>query len=221
MANHAVLYASSSHLWMNCPPSVRLTERIPDNGSVYAAEGSEAHALCEYKLRQALGMEAENPLDSPRGLQYYDSAMEDAATGYVAFVLEQLEEIKGYVTLYKQIRETVQLGDMYVLNSAFDKNARSVAFQYVSKDKNKSVILVYGNNIGFMCCLPPIMPRGLDPDKRYRLKCVGTKERNWGPDAIKPTYGDGLMKMGISNPTGFTPFADPVYDAFAILLEAE
>lgn len=134
---------------------------------------------------------------------------------------EQLEEIKGYVMLYKQIRETVQLGDMYVLNSAFDKNARSVAFQYVSKDKNKSVILVYGNNIGFMCCLPPIMPRGLDPDKRYRLKCVGTKERNWDPDAIKPTYGDGLMKMGISNPTGFTPFADPVYDAFAILLEAE
>lgn len=134
---------------------------------------------------------------------------------------EQLEEIKGYVMLYKQIRETVQLGDMYVLNSAFDKNARSVAFQYVSKDKNKSVILVYGNNIGFVCCLPPIMPRGLDPDKRYRLKFVGTKERNWGPDAIKPTYGDGLMKMGISNPTGVTPFADPVYDAFAILLEAE
>lgn len=94
MANHAVLSASSSHRWMNCPPSVRLTERIPDNGSIYAAEGSEAHALCEYKLRQALGMEAQNPLNSPGGLQYYDSAMEDAATGYVAFVLERLEEIK-------------------------------------------------------------------------------------------------------------------------------
>lgn len=94
MANHAILSASSSHRWMNCPPSARLTERIPDNGSIYAAEGSEAHALCECKLRRALGMEAQNPLDSPGNLQYYDSTMEDAATGYVAFVLEQLEGIK-------------------------------------------------------------------------------------------------------------------------------
>ena len=94
MANHAILSASSSHRWMNCPPSVRLTERIPDNGSIYAAEGSEAHALCEYKLRQLLGMEAENPLDCPGGLQYYDSTMEDAATGYAAYVLEVLEETR-------------------------------------------------------------------------------------------------------------------------------
>ena len=94
MTNHAVLSASASHRWLNCPPSVRLTERIPDNGSIYAAEGSEAHALCEYKLRQALGMDAQNPLDTPGGLQYYDIVMEDAATGYVSFVMEQLEEIK-------------------------------------------------------------------------------------------------------------------------------
>lgn len=94
MANHAVLSASSSHRWLNCPPSVRLTERIPDNGSIYAAEGSEAHTLCEYKLRKLLGMEADNPLDTPVGLQYYDNTMEDAATGYAAFVLELLEEIR-------------------------------------------------------------------------------------------------------------------------------
>ena len=94
MANHAILAASASHRWLNCPPSVRLTERIPDNGSIYAAEGSEAHELCEYKLRQLLGMEAHNPLDTPIGLQYYDGTMEDAATGYAAFVLELLEEIR-------------------------------------------------------------------------------------------------------------------------------
>jgi hypothetical protein len=94
MANHAILSASASHRWLNCPPSVRLTERIPDNGSIYAAEGSEAHELCEYKLRKLLGMEAHNPLDTPVGLQYYDSTMEDAATGYAAFVLELLEDIR-------------------------------------------------------------------------------------------------------------------------------
>lgn len=94
MTNHAVLSASASHRWLNCPPSVRLTERIPDNGSIYAAEGSEAHELCEFKLRKLLGMEAHNPLDIPSGLRYYDGTMEDAATGYAAFVLELLEEIR-------------------------------------------------------------------------------------------------------------------------------
>ena len=66
MGNHAVLSASSSHRWMNCPPSVRLTEHMFDNGSVYAAEGSEAHALCEYKLRQALGQDATESARKPR-----------------------------------------------------------------------------------------------------------------------------------------------------------
>lgn len=94
MANHAILAASASHRWLNCPPSARLTERIPDNGSIYAAEGSEAHELCEYKLRQLLGMEAHNPLDISIGLRYYDGTMEDAATGYAAFVQELLEEIR-------------------------------------------------------------------------------------------------------------------------------
>ena len=81
MGNHAILSASSSHRWMNCPPSERLTEHRSDSGSVYATEGSEAHALCEYKLRQVLGQDAQNPLESPGGLQYYNNAMKDAATG--------------------------------------------------------------------------------------------------------------------------------------------
>ena len=94
VGNHAALSASSSHRWMNCPPSVRLTEHLADSGSVYAAEGSEAHALCEYKLRRALDLEAQNPLERPGGLRHYNSAMEDAATGYAAFVLEKMEEIR-------------------------------------------------------------------------------------------------------------------------------
>jgi len=55
---HALLSASSSDRWLHCPPSARLCESYEDKGSDYAAEGTDAHALCEYKLRKALGMEA-------------------------------------------------------------------------------------------------------------------------------------------------------------------
>lgn len=55
---HSILSASSSDRWLHCPPSARLCETYEDKGSDYAAEGTDAHALCEYKLLKALGMEA-------------------------------------------------------------------------------------------------------------------------------------------------------------------
>lgn len=62
MANkHAVLSASSSERWLNCPPSARLCENYEDKGSDYAAEGTDAHTLCEFRLKQALGMPTEDP----------------------------------------------------------------------------------------------------------------------------------------------------------------
>ncbi len=61
MGKHALLSASASHKWLNCPPSARLCESYEDQTSDYAAEGSEAHSLCEYKLKTALGIEAKDP----------------------------------------------------------------------------------------------------------------------------------------------------------------
>ena len=84
---HAVLSASSSDRWIHCPPSVRLSEGFKDEGSSYAAEGTCAHALAEYKLRKALGYPAEDPTEN---LDYYNEEMEEATDGYVAYVLEQV-----------------------------------------------------------------------------------------------------------------------------------
>ena len=88
---HAVLSASSSDRWLHCPPSARLCESYEGKGSDYAAEGTDAHALCEYKLRQALGLEAEDPTEN---LTWYNEEMNDCATGYAAYVLEQVEAAK-------------------------------------------------------------------------------------------------------------------------------
>ena len=92
---HAVLSASSSDRWLHCPPSARLCESYDDKGSDYAAEGTDAHALCEYKLRKALGIEAEDPTKS---LIWFNEEMDDCATGYVAYVLEQIEAAKQVCT---------------------------------------------------------------------------------------------------------------------------
>ena len=91
MPNHALLSASSSHRWLHCPPSARLCEGYDDKGSNFAAEGTDAHALCEYKLRTALGMEAKDPTED---LSWYDAEMEESANGYAAFIMELVAEAK-------------------------------------------------------------------------------------------------------------------------------
>ena len=88
---HALLSASSADRWLHCPPSARLSESYEDRGSDYAAEGTDAHSLCEYKLKKALGMKADDPTES---LSWFNQEMNDHATGYAVYVLEQVEAAK-------------------------------------------------------------------------------------------------------------------------------
>ena len=95
MAKHAVLSASSSERWLNCPPSARLCEAYEDKGSDYAAEGTDAHTLCEFRLKQALGIPVEDPIEN---LSWYNEEMEECAQGYAAYVVELLETAKQTCT---------------------------------------------------------------------------------------------------------------------------
>jgi len=81
---HAVLNASSAGRWVICPPSVRLTEGIPDTPSKYAAEGTQAHAVCEYLLRQTLPDWTKMPSPKPNTPQ----EMIDAAAKYLSFIYD-------------------------------------------------------------------------------------------------------------------------------------
>ena len=63
MGRHALLSASSSKRWLNCPPSARLEEQFTgDIGSVYAEEGTAAHALAEHKLKRQLKRRSKRPV---------------------------------------------------------------------------------------------------------------------------------------------------------------
>jgi len=91
MGKHALLSASSSHRWLHCPPSARLCESHEDKGSDYAAEGTDAHTLCEYKLKTSLGIRAKDPTAY---LTFFNKEMEDCANGYAAYILEIVETAK-------------------------------------------------------------------------------------------------------------------------------
>ena len=86
---HAVLSASASHRWLNCPPSARFCESYDDKGSDYSAEGTDAHELYEYKLKKALGMDF-SAFESGSIAFDYEKMM--SSTG---FSMEEVERVQG------------------------------------------------------------------------------------------------------------------------------
>ena len=93
MANkHAVLSASSSHRWLACPPSALLCAKEKDKPSDFALQGTDAHTLCEHKLKIALGQQSK---DSVENLTFYDEEMVECTDMYAQYVMEQLSEAKG------------------------------------------------------------------------------------------------------------------------------
>ncbi len=91
MSQHARLNSSASYRWLNCPPSVLLSEKVPDQTSPYAMQGTDAHTLCAYLVEKALGRDPNDPTED---LDYYDQEMQDCAEGYAAFVMEEYETIR-------------------------------------------------------------------------------------------------------------------------------
>lgn len=90
MAAHAILGASSSHKWLNCPPSARLEEQFENPTSVYAEEGTLAHSLGE-----ALISNDSKAIKEIKGNPLYNSDMQQHCEDYRDFVLELLNEAKA------------------------------------------------------------------------------------------------------------------------------
>ena len=100
---HAVLSASSSHRWLACPPSALLCAKVGDTTSEFAMQGTDAHSLCEHKLKKSFGQKSKDPTED---LQYFDEEMADCSDMYAQYVMEQLtaakEKCKDPIVLIEQ-----------------------------------------------------------------------------------------------------------------------
>jgi len=95
---HALLSASGSERWINCPASARLEEPYPEETSSYAEEGTLAHEFAELMLRVDLRlMTMDNYRKAIEELKksphYYSSIQEDVKP-YVDYVKEQYKAAK-------------------------------------------------------------------------------------------------------------------------------
>lgn len=84
---HSTLSASSAHRWLSAPPLPQLEKLFPKDASPMAAEGTAAHALCEYKLRKALGQKIKRPASD-----FDNDDMEAYTDDYCSYVMEEFQK---------------------------------------------------------------------------------------------------------------------------------
>ena len=87
---HAVCSASSSKMWLNCPPSARLQELFPNESSIYAERGTYVHELGEYKIRKAHNEQ----VDRPKSDEFDDEDADRNSDLYCEIVLEAEQQMK-------------------------------------------------------------------------------------------------------------------------------
>lgn len=96
---HALLSPSSAERWLHCTPSARLESKMPDTGSVYAREGTLAHALAETLLREYTGeitlAEANEEIAELKKSDLFYPGMIDEVQEYVDFCIEALNARSG------------------------------------------------------------------------------------------------------------------------------
>lgn len=86
--DHATYSASGASRWLNCPGSIRLSEKAPEQReSEYAAEGTQAHACLELLLRNMM-----NPTAAEKSARrHFPAEMVDHALVAVEWVHGRLE----------------------------------------------------------------------------------------------------------------------------------
>lgn len=85
---HAILSASASSRWLHCTPSARLERKFPDTSSLYAEEGTQAHAYAEQFLNLFLKT-------GKTTVAIKDNAeMQEAVQSYVNICVEKINEAR-------------------------------------------------------------------------------------------------------------------------------
>ena len=148
---HAVLSASSSHRWIACPPSALLCAKEKDVSSEFAIQGTDAHSLCEYKVKKWLGQKSEDPTEN---LTYFNQEMADCSDMYAQYVTEQVqkakEKCKDPIVLVEQrldfskwIPEGFGTGDCVIVS---DETLTVIDFKY-----GVGILVEAENNPQMMC----------------------------------------------------------------------
>lgn len=109
---------------------------------------------------------------------------------------EEIAFAQKAVADYKRLRPVIQQGDLYRLVSPWEHNY--AALMYVSDDRSRAVVFVYGLNRMILADYPtPLVLQGLAADKTYRVTEVNREKAEHSRANGKQVSGAALAAMGL------------------------
>ncbi|MEO6803715.1 MAG: alpha-galactosidase, partial [Granulicella sp.] len=105
---------------------------------------------------------------------------------------DDMAKAKEFTSFYKQVRPTVQLGELHRLMPP--ENSETSAVQYVSADRQDAVVFAYLHSQHYHRPFPVIHLEGLDPKASYRLIPLDAKKI---PGLPAERNGSQLMGEGL------------------------
>lgn len=198
---HALLSASGASRWMTCTPSAKLEEKIAQQYSAYADEGTLAHELCEALIREhAFGIPQN--LKSIQDDPLYSEEMFEYATQYALFVVDQVRNApQGAVLIQEQrLNLTSYIPDGFGTTDVCivaDGTLEVIDFKYgkgvpVDSFENKQMMVYALGALDYYSLTYNIdhvrmtiyQPR-IDNVSTYEMSASDLLE--WGHDVLKPT----------------------------------
>lgn len=220
---HALLSASGATRWLNCHPSARLEEKMPNKETSYAAEGTLAHEFADLglqvaskqltpaKYKKAVAKLEKDPLFSPEMHEevqkYIDYAMAEykaakKATKDALLLIEAKVDLTAYIEDGFGTCDNIIIADgvMEVNDLKYGKGVR-VDAEENSQLKLYALGALHAHELSYdihtiKCTI--VQPR-LDHISSWLVSADDLRE--WGenvvkPGAVKAYAGDGVQKAG-------------------------
>jgi len=192
---HAKLAPSGAYRWMNCPGSIRLCEGMPDEESIYAKEGTAAHALAEYCLNRFV--DAEKII----GQEFEEFIVDNEMAEAVQVYLDECRQYKGQTFIEQRFHLDDIHKDIYGTSdcSILSKDKKKLCV--IDYKHGKGVVVEPGNNpqlmiyaLGAMESYPVdmvrivvVQPRAYHRKGPVRSWDISAKElRTWGQNVLLP-----------------------------------
>lgn len=114
---HALLSPSTSHRWLICTPSAFLEAQEPVTESIYAKEGTEAHALAELILSNKLGYISDKEFEIrynqfKKDSEYYNQEFQEYVNSYVDKIMTLLKFDYKDIKVKVYLEEEVEFSDI-------------------------------------------------------------------------------------------------------------
>lgn len=135
---HSEIGASSSNRWLNCPASVSLSKDIKQEDNEYARQGTIAHQLAEFAIKNKISPRNITEITYENNKQIIDQDMQEAVEIYYDYIISKIDN--GYMV---KLEERINL-------DFIDQEMFGTADATIYNEKDKSLEIVdykHGINI--------------------------------------------------------------------------